>query len=115
MFAQIRSIIIMHGIFVYHEDNSFAGVDPWSEFGEIQPLCSNSESNANFAPCHCLELFQFSALNRPNCGPIDSLSRISKILVVFVEATDLAAAAAEAIYVEAATAELQNRFHSEGR
>ena len=39
-------------------------------------------------------------------------SRISKILVVFVTATDLAAAAAEATYLEAATAELQDRFQT---
>ena len=35
---------------------------------------------------------------------------ISKILVVFVTATDLAAAATQATYLEAATAELQNRY-----
>ena len=34
--------------FFYHGDNSFAGINPWSEFGEIQPLCSNFESNAEF-------------------------------------------------------------------
>ena len=35
-------------VLFYHEDNSFAGINPLSEFGEIQPLCSNSESNAEF-------------------------------------------------------------------
>ena len=45
MFAQIRSIFILH---VYHKYNSLAGIDPLSEFGEIQPLCSNSELNAEF-------------------------------------------------------------------
>ena len=44
---------------------------------------------------------------------MDSASSISKILGVFVTATDLAAAATQATYLEAATAELQNRFQRE--
>ena len=102
MFAQIRSIIIMHGIFVYHEDNSFAGINPLSEFREIQPLCSNSESKAEFhldiAWSFC-EPFHIYTRFRPWTDPSHSPSRISKILVVFVTATDLAAAATKATYL----------------
>ena len=48
MFAQIRSIIILTEFLFYHEDNSFADINTLSEFGELQPLCSNSELKAEF-------------------------------------------------------------------
>ena len=56
--------------------------------------------------CHCLELFVNNSSFWPWTGPNASPSYITKILIVFVADTDLAAAAAAAtyLYLEAATA-----------
>ena len=75
--------------------------------GKYSP-CAQSPNRMQNSTLLLLGAFRSSF--RPWTGPSDSPSRISKILVVFVTATDLAAAATQATYLEAATAELQNRY-----